>query len=266
MQRAVALVAALVVGAGAAQAAPRDPRESEARKRCLSGDVLSGVEILSDLYLETSNATYIYNQARCFQQNGRADDAIARFREYLRKAQDVTADDRKQVEAYIKELEMDRDARARAATAPADEPVRVPAPSLPPLSPEQESASAPPAADVTATAAPPAGTNPLRVAALVVGAAGVALVGGGVYFGLQARSLERSVEERARQDLVLDRDQQRRGEKAVVYQWVGYSVGAAAILGGITAYALSGQPERREHRVAVAPLPGGFAAVIRRGF
>jgi hypothetical protein len=256
------LVAWALMAPAAAWSAPRDRREAEARKRCLAGDVQAGVALLDALYADTRNATYIYNQARCFQQNGRADEAIERFREYLRKARDVTPEDRRQVEAYITELELDRDARARAAPG---EAVHVPAPSLPPLPPERAevSRSAEPALDAELRTQP--SLTPGGIAGIAVGATGLALIGGGVYFGLQARSLERSVQKRAQDELILDRDEERRGQRAVVYQWIGYGAGAAAVIAGAFTYALT-TPANHD-RVAVAPLLGdGFGAVVRAGF
>jgi tetratricopeptide (TPR) repeat protein len=50
----------------------------------LSGDYARGVKILSELFVETEDEVFIYNQGRCFEQNRRWEDAIARFEEYLR--------------------------------------------------------------------------------------------------------------------------------------------------------------------------------------
>ena len=49
------------------------------------GDSKKGVEILADLYLNTNDPNYIYNQGRCFEQNGENEKAILRFQEYQRK-------------------------------------------------------------------------------------------------------------------------------------------------------------------------------------
>ena len=45
---------------------------------CLSGDYTKGVAILSELFVDTKDPTYLFNQGRCFEQNRRYDDAIAR--------------------------------------------------------------------------------------------------------------------------------------------------------------------------------------------
>lgn len=80
-----------VLAAAPAQAASRQTPEKTARKACLSGDYEKGVAILSDLFVETQDPTWIFNQARCFEQNRRYEDAIARFQEYLRAAPDLAS-------------------------------------------------------------------------------------------------------------------------------------------------------------------------------
>jgi hypothetical protein len=129
---------ATVAAATAPRAAEPDPREIEARKKCLAGDATSGVALLAELYVETRNATYIYNQARCYQQNGRPAEAIQHFREYLRKAT-VSPDERQSIEGFIKELEGERD---RAPSLPPPGPTAAPAEAAVP--PEGPVATAPP--------------------------------------------------------------------------------------------------------------------------
>ena len=74
----VALIAVTV--AQPASAGGREAtKERAARKACLGGDYAKGVSILSDLFLDTKDATFIYNQGRCLEQNGRFSDAILRF-------------------------------------------------------------------------------------------------------------------------------------------------------------------------------------------
>jgi hypothetical protein len=77
-----AIAVAFLLGTGTpATAASRQAQERAARKACLSGDFAKGVDILSELFVETKNTTWIFNQGRCFQQNRRYEDAIARFHE-----------------------------------------------------------------------------------------------------------------------------------------------------------------------------------------
>ena len=49
------------VGRKASKAA----RERAAKRACLTGDVERGVEFLADLYIDTNDTNYIFNQGRC---------------------------------------------------------------------------------------------------------------------------------------------------------------------------------------------------------
>jgi hypothetical protein len=66
-----------------ALAANRQAQERAARKACLNGDYAKGVSLLSDLFVNTGDPTYLFNQGRCFEQNRRCEDAAARFEEHL---------------------------------------------------------------------------------------------------------------------------------------------------------------------------------------
>src|SRR3954470_23820164 len=101
----VAVTGLMMAGAVTASAAEsREVREREARKACFTGNVDRGVEILVDLYVETQHPNYIYNQARCFERNGKYDQALLSYEDYLRKATNLGDADRAQVEKSIAEL------------------------------------------------------------------------------------------------------------------------------------------------------------------
>jgi hypothetical protein len=84
---AVALVSLPSVATSPAAAAGKhggDSKQSQeraARKACLTGDYAKGVDILSDLFIELRDPTFLFNQGRCFEQNRRYEDAIACRRE-----------------------------------------------------------------------------------------------------------------------------------------------------------------------------------------
>ena len=106
-RRSVSLAVAVLVMAASATAGAaesHDAREREARKACFTGNVDRGVEILVDLYVETQHPNYIYNQARCFERNGKYDQALLSYEDYLRKAKDLGETERSQVEKSIAEL------------------------------------------------------------------------------------------------------------------------------------------------------------------
>jgi hypothetical protein len=135
-------VAVSLIWAPTAIGQPRDPREIQARKDCLKGNYDSGTSLLADLYAETGNENFVYNQARCYEQNGRPDEAILRFREYLRIARDLDPDETAKVERHIAECktmkaeqEQHRDA-GPTGTRPARAAVLPPpnlSPTVPPL-------------------------------------------------------------------------------------------------------------------------------------
>jgi hypothetical protein len=105
-----------------------DPREVQARKDCLTGKVESGVALLAELYAVTTNANFLYNQARCYEQNARPEDAINHFREYLRVAKDIGAEEKADVDKHIAECRALVAERQRAV-APLPQPSS-PAPGL----------------------------------------------------------------------------------------------------------------------------------------
>ena len=98
---AVGLVALLIATTPAVAENKRE-QERQARKACLTGDYAYAVAILSDLFIDTQDPTYIFNQGRCFEQNRRYDEAIARFDEYLQAGKGkLTAADRSAAEQHI---------------------------------------------------------------------------------------------------------------------------------------------------------------------
>jgi hypothetical protein len=78
-----------------------ESREKAARKACLTGDYHRGVEILADLFVDSEDITYIFNQGRCYQQNHRWQEALDRFSEYQRKSSKLPETDKAEVEAHI---------------------------------------------------------------------------------------------------------------------------------------------------------------------
>lgn len=72
--------ASLLIAASNAMGANAESKERVAKKACLVGDVEKGVSILADLYVDTNDPAYIWNQGRCFEQNGKHDQAVLRFK------------------------------------------------------------------------------------------------------------------------------------------------------------------------------------------
>jgi hypothetical protein len=157
----------------AAKPNPLDRRAMEARKACAAGRVEQGIELLAQIIAENGDPNAVFNQARCYQANGRNEQALARFREYLRIAENVQVGEADQVRVYIAELEEEarnraaaaaRAAAATRATSPAIAagrvPVPAPAPTRPPVTPPppprpSPSTPPPPAASIARPSAPP---------------------------------------------------------------------------------------------------------------
>jgi hypothetical protein len=127
------------------------PELLQAHKACLSGQTDKGIAILAELYATNKKANYIYNQARCYQQNDRPAEAISRFREYLRVAGKISAKEEREVRKQIAECQAllsEKEAALARQPAKQAEPL-VPAP-----------ASAPAPAPVLLPASPPPEPTP----------------------------------------------------------------------------------------------------------
>jgi hypothetical protein len=183
---------------------PRDPRESEAETECLAGRVPRGIELLAQLYVATGDANYIYNQGRCFEQNGRPEDAIPRFKEYLRKATNLTPADRADAETHIRDCEQMRD-QARAS---------VPTPVLTPPPP-------------IVTAAPSRRPSRAAIPLLAVGATSLALA---LAAGAGVQAMESDVKEQ------WNESRHHWGQRFEVIQWSAYVVAAIGLIGGGALY------------------------------
>jgi hypothetical protein len=219
----------LVAGSGvrASAADSEDPRASKALTACTAGQVPTGVALLAELYTETRDPAFIFNQGRCYQQNGQLDPAAERFREYLRVGKNEPAADRARAEGFIKEIEARMERRRTDQEA----------------SPEGRRRS-----------------QGLATASIALGALGVAAVGTGVFLSLQVQSKESQVQrEFANGGALPDSSQLKRqlsdGGRLETWQWVSYGVGVAALAGAATTLVLrGGWPWSREGGAASVTL------------
>jgi hypothetical protein len=251
------------------QAAPaepvEDPRIAEARAACLSGDYPKGVRLLTDLYLATTDAVWIFNQGRCFQQNGQASQALARFKEYLRKAKDAAPEDIKEAEGYVKELEAEL---GRGASTAGDGEASGPSGRVSP-----EGSAATPAA--AAGESPRRALSRLQVTGIVLGSVGVAAIGAGAFFSLKVQSTEREVDGIVRGESVLEYDSklkanERAGARYELLQWISYGVGIAALAAGAATFYVGRSGAGADDRVAlsITPVlaPGAALTSVRASF
>jgi hypothetical protein len=288
-------LAALLVSLGVAAAAPArrsagppDPRIMEARKACAAGQVERGVELLAEIVAERNDPNAVYNQARCYQGNGRAEQALSRFREYLRIAPRLRRRERAQVDRFIRELEQELEAKARrtaptaAATATAAKPPSAPTPPTSPgaAAPTPAAAASPAAAAPSETAAllapaavsstaaadtAPVPGRTLRILSIAGAVVGTVALAGGIYYGIQASRLERELERRGPpvSAATFDRKWQQ-GKRAETRQWIGYGAAAVALGESAVLYLLA-RPSGRERMAGlrVAPTPVGGALTGR---
>jgi hypothetical protein len=121
--------------------------ELKAREAFASGRYDDALNLFAKLYAETLHPVYLRNIGRCHQKLRQPDQAIDKFREYLVKEKKIPADERKEIDGYIQEMEALRDEQAKAKAPP---PTVTP---LPPVTP----INAPP--PTNAYAAPPPTTT-----------------------------------------------------------------------------------------------------------
>jgi hypothetical protein len=229
---------ALLLAVPTAQAQQSNLRASRARQACQSGNTQEGVALLAELFTETRDPNYIYNQGRCLERNGKNVEALLSFREYLRIAGDLPDAEKKDVERHIAELQ---------AASAAQEP------NAPPLERATEPAGNVevelPKAETPATSS---GAG-LRTAGIVTASVGAAAVIAGVVFGLQARSIESEVtSDNNRQ--TYDRKKYDRGRLYANLQWVGYGVGGAALAGGALLYYFGYRAAHTPAALALVPV------------
>ena len=133
-RRSVGILVLLLMSFQATARAGGDENpELRARTYFAAAKYQEALDIYAGLYAETLHPTYLRNIGRCYQMLGDPDKAISSFQEYLRKAKDLSREQRAEIEGYVAELEQMKRARAAAAAPPAPAPAPPPATSSPAL-------------------------------------------------------------------------------------------------------------------------------------
>jgi hypothetical protein len=235
----------------------------EARIACLAGDWQKGVRLLAEVYVATKEPTWLYNQGRCYQQSNQGAMAITRFRDYLRVAPPESPLVAK-AKTYIAEIEADMK-KNEPATAPS--PAPAPAPTIV-VQPAPVQVTTAPAAVVTAPAsAEPAPQRSFAARAATVSLLGVGAVGLGlgVFSSLKVAALQ-SDAEGGKVDAGQLEANASDASRYETLQWVGYGVGAAAVVGAGVVYGLSGRRGSDGAASASARADGGhLSAMWTRG-
>jgi len=236
-------------------------KEKSARKACITGDVQRGIDILGDLFVETEDITFVFDQGRCYQQNHRWEQAIDRFDEYLRKSPNLSPADRAEVDGHIADckshIQPAQPPAPPTIASPAGSPVAAPAPQLPPAGPP-ESTSVPAG---TVALQPPSTSRPgtgMRTAGIAIGAVGLAAVVTGFVLDLKTHSIVSDVHQNG-----YDPDKLSSRDAYETWGWVSYGVGAAGIVAGATLYLIGASAGRADSpRVSVVPVVGQTGAML----
>jgi len=245
-----------------AKPANRQAMEKAARKACLTGDFHKGIDILADLFIETKDQTYIFNQGRCLQQNHQWAEAVDRFSEYQRKATKLSASEQAEVEKYIADCKAQIQQSQPPVPAQPNPPPATVASSvsaLPPEGPITAPAFGPTANLATVAAASPPGSG-LRTAGIVAGAVGVAGIVTGVVMALKTQSNVNNMYSNGYSPAA---ESSRKSYET--WGWVGYGIGAAGIVAGTTMYLLgwsAGKSSTADTRLSLLPTIGHDGAML----
>jgi len=241
--------------ADAAVAASKESREREARKACLEGDYTKGVAVLSDLFLDFKNPNYIFNQGRCYEQNEHLDEAISRFREYLRTGSEDIPAAQKHIAECEALLKKSRPPTAAQVTPSVAQPA--PMPSAPEAQPE------PVGAVQEAPQAPlPAAGSQLRIAVIIIAGIGVGAGVAGAVLNVKANSLAKSIEP----PNTYNRGTESTRKTYETASWVSYGVAAAGVATGAILYGIGWSRGRSSDNLALVPAVGpGLAGAALKG-
>ena len=106
--------------------------EMKAREAFASGRYEDALGLFAKLYAETLHPVYLRNIGRCHQKLRQPEKAIDKFHEYLAKEKKISADERKEIDGYIKEMEALHEEQAKQAAPP---PPANPPPPVTPVTP-----------------------------------------------------------------------------------------------------------------------------------
>jgi hypothetical protein len=256
-----------VLAGGTAQAASnRHAQERAARKACLSGDYQTGVSILSDLFVDTKDPTYIFNQGRCFEQNRRYEDAIGRFQEYLRAGKRLESSAKAEAEKHIADCQ-ELLAKQTVQTAPPPAPPP-PAPIVQELPAATATATSPVpgvSAQAPATTSPGNGAS-LRLAGIVTASVGVAAMATAIILNLKVNSMSSDMES-VPGGYSSSKESDR--QSLVTWGWIGYGVGSGCIATGAILYILGARnASGQSGNLALLPTfaPDQAGAVLKGAF
>jgi hypothetical protein len=271
---AACLLATSPARAASREAASREAKERTARMACLSGDYAKGVAILSELFINTKDSTYIYNSARCFQQNAKFVEAAARFEEYLRVSKKLTEQEKAETQKQISDCQAAL-ARQSGQTTPAAPAAQATPLAAAPTTTQGVVAPAPPVADrpvvieqaeqATNSAPTAASGSGLRTAGIVTAAVGGVALLAGVILNLKVNSMANDFQNL--NGYTDSKESDRKNFQTI--GWVSYGVGAACVATGSVLYILGlrgGKQDATSMTFLPAFGPNGAAAIVKGSF
>jgi tetratricopeptide (TPR) repeat protein len=261
-------------GAVAGNGDSKTTKERAAKKACLTGNADAGVALLADLYVDTNDANHIFNQGRCLEQVGRCEDAIIRFREYLRKTKDAGTVSDGRAERHMADCEdivkKAKGGESPSASADTSQPRRESAASTARATatdaqgpnsagPSQDRAASHAQAGVQASLPQTTPGRGLRIAGAVTFGAGVAGVAAGLGLALAANNLASELEA---SPTSYQRSKESTRASYARASTVAYAAGAACVAGGVLLYYI-GWRQGRESSVTVEPMVSAQTAGAR---
>jgi hypothetical protein len=217
------------------------------------------VALLAELYVTTNDITFLFNLGRCFEQNGRYEDAIVRCREYQQKNADAGNAPDAEADKHIVKCQALLDKQKPAVVAPVAAPAKraeAEAPAPKPIGERKPEIATEPKVEITEAAAPASPGQGLRVAGITAVAVGVAGIATGVLLNLKANSLAKDLEAANDSSQTLySRSKESSRSTYQTWGWVGYGAGAACLVGGAVLYGL-GYSEGQSSQVAFVPSVG----------
>lgn len=259
-------------------------RAKQAKQLYKEGQYQEAAKIFSSLSSDHPDMlVFTRNLGACYYYLRRPEPALSNLREYLRRAQDITPDDRSEVEGWMGEMDK---LRGQASAIPGPVPVAAAPPVAPadryqpaagatppsfasaPFSQTSATPSRPVAAESSQPtsvaipveamiAAPPPPAPSSHALAWVAGGVGVAgLAAGGVFTALALSRFSATESQ-------YNPSAESAGKTYAALQWVGYGVGAAGIATAVVLFTLNGKPSGP---VGLAPILGqGFAGASVAG-
>jgi tetratricopeptide (TPR) repeat protein len=229
------------------------------------GHFSEAIEEFEKAYAATPNAAFLFNIAQSHRQSGNPQRAVFFYRRYLEA--EPQAKNRPDVERRIKDLEAQIEAaqeqKEQAAVAPPPVVRAEPAVVSPAAEKDMRESSPPPAITLQESSTlSPRASRRLRVAGIATAGAGVAVIGAGVFFYLQARSLHQDA-----YSGTFDSSKHDSSSTYLTLSRASFGVGSAAILAGAALYYVGYRARPAAGTVAVVPFPapgGGGAGLVGR--